>query len=123
MQQPRCPYCGHAMRPPSKKIGAVLSRPVRSHDWSTRVVNTFENAVRWNGTANTAAPIRTFADLCARSAFELLLEPNFGRVSLAEVEEVLAGLGLQLTTVQGWGDNEIRSNPCLEGVRPEQGSG
>ena len=123
MQQPRCPYCGHAMRPPSKKIGAVLSRSVRSHDWSTRVVNTFENAVRWTDTAYAVEPIRTFADLCARSASELLLEPNFGRVSLAEVEAVLAGLGLQLTTVQWVGNNEVRSNPCLEGVRPEQGSG
>ncbi len=80
-------------RPPEKaredeeraRLKELLSRNVNELELSVRAVNCLE-----------MAEIRTIRDLVAKSDAEMLKYRNFGRKSLNEIKEVLAGMGLSL---------------------------
>lgn len=64
---------------------ALLSKEIDQLDLSVRSVNSLKNA-----------SIHTLRDLVVKSEKDMLETKNFGKKSLEEVQEVLAGLGLEL---------------------------
>lgn len=68
------------------------------------------------------ANIRTLGELISKTRAELLRTKNFGRKSLNEIEEVLAGLDLRLG-MQSDEDDEDGSVPVREPVKPPQPTG
>jgi DNA-directed RNA polymerase subunit alpha len=62
----------------------VLYRPVQELELSVRSANCLQNA-----------DIRYIGELVQRSEAEMLKTKNFGRKSLNEIKEILAGLGLE----------------------------
>ena len=63
----------------------ILDKPVDELELSVRSYNCLKNA-----------NIKTLRDLVTKTEAELLQTKNFGRKSLNEINEVLAGLGLRL---------------------------
>ena len=63
----------------------LLDRSINDFVWSVRCFNCFKKA-----------QILTLRDLTSRSETELLRIKFFGRKSLTEIKEVLAGIGLNL---------------------------
>ena len=78
--------------PKGDELSELLNRPLEDLELSGRTLNTLK-----------ADGLVTIQDLVARTAQDLLRTPNFGRKSLAEIEEALARFGLRLgmTEVQG----------------------
>lgn len=66
-------------------VDAVLAKPIDELDLSVRSANCLKNA-----------NILTLRDLVRKSEKEMLETKNFGRKSLEEVQEILAGHGLRL---------------------------
>jgi DNA-directed RNA polymerase subunit alpha len=64
---------------------SILDKSVDELELTVRSYNCLKNA-----------NVRTLRDLVTKTERELLLKKNFGRKSLAELKEVLAGLGLHL---------------------------
>lgn len=82
-------------------IDLLLSRNIDELDLSVRSANCLKNA-----------RIHTLRDLVRRSEREMLETKNFGKKSLDEVQEILAGLGLRL----GMDVPEQPSEPVTAGV-------
>lgn len=69
--------------------------PVRWNDYLATSIDELELSVRsWNCLKNEN--IRTVEELCAKTRAQLLRTPNFGRLSLREIEQVLQSMGLKL---------------------------
>ncbi len=64
-------------------MSELLSKPIEELDLSVRSANCLKNA-----------NIRNLGDLVQRSEREMLATKNFGRKSLDEIKDVLAGMGL-----------------------------
>lgn len=69
------------------KTKAVLAQPLGEITFSQRV-----------RTALQTLSVQTIGELCQKSEEELLAIPNFGKTSLREVKEFLAGKGLSFST-------------------------
>jgi DNA-directed RNA polymerase subunit alpha len=67
------------------KMYEVLNRSVEELELSVRSYNCLKNA-----------NIQTIGELVQRTEAEMLRTKNFGRKSLSEIKEILAGMGLQL---------------------------
>jgi hypothetical protein len=107
-----CPHCGKPFdKATAKKASAAAQRVAKALaisvdeiGWSTRVENTLANGYQRymggygeeGGARYETFPIRTLGDLCGYWEAELLRLPNFGRVSLREVKDVLKQHGLWL---------------------------
>ncbi len=65
----------------------ILNNPIHELEFSVRVYN-----------ALSQEKIETIGDLVTFTEQELLRLPNFGRLSLKEVNRALAGIGLKLTS-------------------------
>ena len=65
------------------QMNEVLNRSVEELEFSVRSYNCLKNA-----------NIQTIGDLVQKSEAEMLRTKNFGRKSLNEIKEILAGLGL-----------------------------
>jgi DNA-directed RNA polymerase subunit alpha len=68
-----------------EKQPSILDTPINSWDISVRCYNMLKN----DG-------IRTIGELSEKTAEELLRAPNFGKVSLADIRQLLAEYGLTL---------------------------
>jgi DNA-directed RNA polymerase subunit alpha len=73
-----------AERPRITQLNEVLFRPVEELELSVRSANCLQNA-----------DIKYIGELVQRSEGEMLKTKNFGRKSLNEIKEILAGMGLQ----------------------------
>ena len=79
------------------QMNEVLNRSVEELELSVRSYNCLKNA-----------NIQTISDLVQKTEAEMLRTPNFGRKSLNEIKEVLAGMGLHLgMDVAGWPPENI----------------
>ncbi len=75
----------HEERDHADSLSPNLYRPVEELELSVRSANCLKNA-----------SIRFIGELVQRSEADMLKTKNFGRKSLKEIKEVLAGMGLQL---------------------------
>ncbi len=71
--------------PKGDELAKILARPLEDLELSGRTLNTLK-----------ADGLTTIGELVVRTAQDLLRTPNFGRKSLAEIEEALARFGLRL---------------------------
>ena len=78
MERPYAPAI-HSVTP-----NEILFRPVDELELSVRSANCLQNA-----------DIKYIGELVQRSEAEMLKTKNFGRKSLNEIKEILAGLGLE----------------------------
>jgi DNA-directed RNA polymerase subunit alpha len=79
------------------KLNENLFRSVDELELSVRSANCLQNA-----------NIKTIGDLVQKTEAEMLRTPNFGRKSLNEIKEVLAGMGLHLgMEIPGWPPDNI----------------
>jgi DNA-directed RNA polymerase subunit alpha len=67
------------------KMNEILNRSVEELELSVRSYNCLKNA-----------NIRTIGELVQKTEGEMLKTKNFGRKSLNEIKEILAGMGLSL---------------------------
>ncbi|MFQ5514746.1 MAG: DNA-directed RNA polymerase subunit alpha [Myxococcota bacterium] len=77
-----------AEKPRPIQANEVLYRPVEELELSVRSANCLQNA-----------DIRYIGELVQRTEVEMLKTKNFGRKSLNEIKEILAGLGLEFGMV------------------------
>lgn len=85
---------------PAEQTPVFPPLPVYQHDYSATSIDEleFELSVRsWNCLKNEN--IRTVGELCTKTRAQLLRTPNFGRLSLREIEQVLQSMGLKLRDV------------------------
>jgi DNA-directed RNA polymerase alpha subunit len=83
-----CPNCQTTVGHISFEFSSeVYGKPLDSVSWSTRVKHVLFNQLQ----------LEIFGDLCALTASDLLRQPNFGRRSLKEVQDILRSYGLKLT--------------------------
>ena len=100
-----CPHCGAALftAPDVTADNPALAVPIDDHPWSARLLNFFRNRQEYCGGGQyVPRPIETFGDLCRFSPREFIMQPNMGKVSLAEVRRVLTERGLHLAGDKSW---------------------
>jgi DNA-directed RNA polymerase subunit alpha len=97
----------------TEKLKEVLARSVEELELSVRSSNCLRRA-----------NIRTLADLVRRSEQDMLKYRNFGKQSLKEISEILAGMGLHLgmdvdALLGGGGTAEKKEEPAKEEEKSE----
>jgi len=97
-----CPHCGkEAGRLSLGEAPAIVQLSVLSpeEEAKARSVKELDFSVRTHNAIKNLVPIvRTVGDLMGWTEAALLRGPNFGRKSLNEVREVLANIGLTLSS-------------------------
>ncbi len=90
------------------KAYEILNRSVEELELSVRSYNCLKNA-----------NIQTIGELVQRSEAEMLRTKNFGRKSLNEIKEILAGMGLQLGMRIDQHGRLVAPPPPVPGSEPE----
>jgi hypothetical protein len=83
---------GAELKKPNAPIAEVLDTPIAALGFSVRAMNCLQHYQRYD----TEEPIRCLGDLVSKTEWNLLVQPNLGRWTLAEIKNVLASMGLHL---------------------------